>query len=754
MFTAAAAVAVLAALTALPRGTTAPSAGPNSSPSNEQTVAAEPAASPSSPSPSPSPSPPDLTAAGTAPDSATFATARAALRAFPAQRPIVRGVYSTRWSWAGDRWNELMRLVRTTEINAVVIDVKDDAGELAYDSNVELAGVSGADQQGTMSWERAAERIRELRRAGGYPIARIVCFKDSYLPVARPDLAVIHSGTGQPWRDGKDLAWLNPRQRETWDYLVELGREAHRMGFLEVQFDYVRFPTDGDTDAATYPGTPPGEPPVAPRVIREFLRYSRRQLHGSGIRVSADIFGLTTYKAQGQGDGDGTGQLFEDVIDQVDYVSPMVYPSHYYPGNYGLDDPESSPYEVVSNAMREAQVRVAGHRADVRPWLEDFSLTVPHTPERVSAQLRATYEQGIESWLLWNAGNRYSESALEAQMLPRAAPPPTPPPPPSPDPEPPTVEPSPTSPPSPSEVADLDDTDLRRMDVNELGRVLVLEYHDISDSAGRWQTSRATFEAQLQELYDRGYRPITTEEFAAGTFPIPAGTSPVLLTFDDSFASHFAFGPDGKTPAPDSVVGILERFAREHDDWRATAVFYVYWPVPFRDSATVDAKIAYLAEHGFEIGNHSYQHENLAEMDAAGVQESLGRLQAVVEEIVPGYRLRSLALPFGVFPEDRSLAVRGSWQGTGYEHDLILMVGFMPTRSPHHVDFDPLDVQRVQAHVPEFRTWVDWLSAEPGRRFVSDGDPDTVTYPSAFADVAQPRPGFEVRTYRGVAASG
>lgn len=349
---------------------------------------------------------------------AAVAATRRELRRFPAEWTIVRGVYSTLWSFGGERWETLLRLVRDTEVNALVIDVKDDAGMVAWrDFRVPLARKVGADGHTGLSRARAAARIRELRRAGGYPIARVVVFKDPIAAPALPSLAIRSRGGGV-WRDRKGTAWLDANRREAWDYAVDVGREAARLGFLEVQFDYVRFPTDGDTDGAVYGGG--GS--VDHRSIRDFLAYAREQLHAEGVRVSADIFGLTTYKAVGQGQGDGTGQRFEDIIREVDYVSPMVYPSHYYPGNYGLADPEANPYEVVVNAMREAQTRVQGYRARVRPWLEDFSLSVPHHPGRVAAQLRATYENGIESWLLWNAGNRYSVEALGAREVSRSTP--------------------------------------------------------------------------------------------------------------------------------------------------------------------------------------------------------------------------------------------------------------------------------------------------------------------------------------------
>lgn len=309
---------------------------------------------------------------------------------------------------------------------------------------------------------------------------------------------------------------------------------------------------------------------------------------------------------------------------------------------------------------------------------------------------------------------------------------------PSPSPEP-SPEPEPTEP-------ELSDEELAELGVNEVGRVLVMEWHEIGDRDERWANSRETFRAQIQELYDRGYRPVTVEEFAEGRFPIPAGTSPVLLTFDDSYESHLSLDDDGE-PHPDSVVGILESFSAENPDWRATAVFYIYWPVPFREADLVDEKLRWLVDNGYEIGNHTHGHADLSGLPADEVQRELALAQAEVEERIPGYRLRSFSLTFGIWPSDPELAVAGEYDSMTYEHDIILLVGFMPTRSPHHAEFDPTQVQRVQAYVPEFRQWVDWLDAEPGRRFIADGDPAAVTFPSTYEDVAAPMDGFEVRVY-------
>ncbi len=296
----------------------------------------------------------------------------------------------------------------------------------------------------------------------------------------------------------------------------------------------------------------------------------------------------------------------------------------------------------------------------------------------------------------------------------------------------------------------LTEAELAELGVNELGRVLVMEYHKLQDADGRWENSLATFRAQLQELHDRGYRPISVEEFIDGTFPIPAGTSPVLLTFDDSYREHMFFGPDGETPDPDSVVGILQAMEAEDPTWRARAHFAYYWPVPFRDTDrdVIERKLRYLVEHGFDLSNHTYNHDNLRELSDAEVVENLAKSEKELAAVVgDDYRVRSITLTQGIWPQNEALAMTGTWDGFTYDHDIALEVGFMPTRSPHHVDYDPKSVQRVQAYVPEFDKWVAWLDEEPNRRFVSDGDPTTVTYPASFAEVAAVADTFTARTY-------
>lgn len=308
----------------------------------------------------------------------------------------------------------------------------------------------------------------------------------------------------------------------------------------------------------------------------------------------------------------------------------------------------------------------------------------------------------------------------------------------------------------------LTDQQLAELAVNEVGRVLVSEWHTIgADSDGDYRNTLATFREQLQYLYDRDLRPVTTAEYANGSFPIPAGTSPVILTFDDSSPNHFQWAEDGVTPEPDSVVGILEEFAASHDDWRATAMFAYNWP-PFGDSdmADVQAKLQYLVDNGFELSNHTVTHANLSDLDDAGVQQEIGANVSNLLEVIPEAQVTTLTLPFGVHPNNESLMLDGTApDGTSYHNDLVFEVGWMPDNSPHHVDYDPASIMRVPGHGPwaaddlDWWDWVDWLDAEPHRKFISDGDPTTVTYPADFESVAAIAEDVSTRTYAAVPAA-
>ena len=326
------------------------------------------------------------------------------------ERPeTVRGLYVNSWS-AGSRRRlaALIALADSTEINSFVIDIKDASGYVSHPSHVPLARDIGA--TGEIRIPSLSYLLGKLEEAGIYPIARIVIVKDPLLAEARPDLAV-QDTAGGVWVDGKGIVWMNPYQREVWDYHVALAREVASWGFPEVQWDYVRFPDApaSEIGRTSFPGA--GGQPKAD-AIRDFLAYSRDGLADMGVRVTADVFGVTTSATRDV----GIGQVWESFIDVVDVALPMVYPSHYWKGSFGIDTPNAYPYEIVRSALEEglkrsAQVPGAGA---TRPWLQDFTLgKPPYGAAEVRAQIQATYDVGIDEWILWNPGSRYTAEALE-----------------------------------------------------------------------------------------------------------------------------------------------------------------------------------------------------------------------------------------------------------------------------------------------------------------------------------------------------
>jgi hypothetical protein len=317
----------------------------------------------------------------------------------------VKGIYLT--SYAAGKQAPLDRLIAIadqTEINAFVIDIKDDSGRLVYDANVPLAKQLGLISSHISDIDGL---IAKLRQHHITPIARLSAFQDSALAQARPDLAV-QSTKGGLWRDYKGMAYTNPYNHEVWEYEVQVAEDAARHGFREIQFDYVRFPSDGPLKEAEYPGAYTTKKEDA---IAGFLGYARERLEKMGVWVSADVFGLSTTVA---GDS-GIGQQFEKISRNVDVICPMVYPSHYQDGSYGLANPNANPYQLVTDAMKDAKPRLVGTGAMARPWLQDFSmLGVTYGIDEVKAQIKAAEDLGFDEWLLWDPSLNYTVGALRA----------------------------------------------------------------------------------------------------------------------------------------------------------------------------------------------------------------------------------------------------------------------------------------------------------------------------------------------------
>jgi hypothetical protein len=340
----------------------------------------------------------------------------------------VKGIYVPGNLVPTSAFPRLIELVETTELNAVVIDVKSDEGYIYYDSELPLVEQVGSER---LRIKNPRQLLQELESKGIYTIARLVVFKDLELGKAKPEWAVQYPG-GQPWHDRTGQIWMNPYIRQVWDYNIDVACEAASLGFDEVQFDYVRFPSDGSVSAARYPQRDERHESV---VIAQFLSEARERLSLHGAYASADIFGQVPSVAFDM----GIGQQWELLAGTVDYLSPMAYPSHYGPGVYGLPDPDAQPHATVFHTMQDAhakfdsllsegipqklvgrvkevpdELRVSSSDqvAVVRPWLQDFSLRHRYGPAQVRGQIEAVYEAGGEQWLLWNPSGLYTKGAL------------------------------------------------------------------------------------------------------------------------------------------------------------------------------------------------------------------------------------------------------------------------------------------------------------------------------------------------------
>jgi len=329
----------------------------------------------------------------------------------------VKALYVNAWAFGSSKLAQLVRLADSTEINAFVVDVKDDTGCLLYPSQVKVAQEIGATR--CVRTRDVRSRLDTLRAHDIYPIARIVVAKDPLLAEHRPGWSVQHTDGGL-WRDRIGSAWVDAFNDSVWIYAAQLAEEAVRLGFAEVQFDYVRFP-DEPKEAmalAIFQARRPGESQRSG--VQAGVRILVNRLQPLGVPVTFDIFGLTSSAT-----GDlGIGQVWEDFITVADVVLPMVYPSHYYRGSYGLAWPNAEPYRVVRNALREAieRSRPFAKAATIRPFLQAFTLgrrKPRYTPHEIREQIRAAEELGITSWVLWNPRSVYQRDSLRPYRTPR-----------------------------------------------------------------------------------------------------------------------------------------------------------------------------------------------------------------------------------------------------------------------------------------------------------------------------------------------
>jgi len=299
--------------------------------------------------------------------------------------------------------DRLIEIIDTTDANAIVIDIKEEL--VFYDTQVEFFREAGT----VAPVLDLPALLEKLHDHGIYTIARLVVFKDSLVAEEHPDLAVINNQTGDLWRDMNGVAWVNPMVHDLWEVNTDLALEAATLGFDEIQYDYIRFPTDGDLSTTDF-GLPNTQE-SRERAITKFLEMSRKKLLPTGAKVSADVFGYTLLVD----DDLGIGQNFIKMADYVDYLSPMVYPSHFPNGSIAVDGhPNDFPYETIDVSMRAGKRKLGGSALQIRPWLQDFSFfdLMPYGDAEVRAQIEAAEKVGTSGWMLWDPNNQFHPKAF------------------------------------------------------------------------------------------------------------------------------------------------------------------------------------------------------------------------------------------------------------------------------------------------------------------------------------------------------
>lgn len=333
----------------------------------------------------------------------------------PERTPIsVKGIYVTAKEAGSDKLSELVELADKKEINAFVIDIKDDFGRITYSMDSQQVKKIGAD---TSFIPDIHALMKTLKKKNIYPIARIVAFKDPYLAEHRKDLA-IKNKDGKVYRDKDGLCWVNPYKKEVWDYLIEVATAAASVGFKEIQFDYIRFSTDPKLKKADFSALAEGK--TKEDIIMEFTKYACKKLKPLGVSVSADVYGAIINSSI---DAKIVGQNYVEMSKYLDYICPMIYPSHFGEGNYGINYPDLKPYEIIKKVMTASSLKLkkipkGKHCAIVRPWLQDFTATwvkhhMQYGGEELRDQINGVYAAGYKEWLLWNARGNYSASGLK-----------------------------------------------------------------------------------------------------------------------------------------------------------------------------------------------------------------------------------------------------------------------------------------------------------------------------------------------------
>ena len=385
----------------------------------------------------------------------------AAVPSIPAEKKLIlaKGIYLTGWSAGNEagKLDKILDLIDKTELNAVVIDIKDSSGKITFKTNNPLFAEIGSEQAKIRDVKNLIKRLRER---GVYAIGRIAVFEDPELAFKKPHLALKNKLSGKPWKNSNGLVWVDPAAKEVWDYNIALAKEGIAAGFDEINFDYIRFPSDGNLSNISYPFW---DGKIAKHeVIRSFFEYLHGELKSSGVALSADLFGQTLW----QNDGLNIGQRLQDAAPYFDVISPMLYPSHFPEGFYGFQNPAEHPYEIIYQSLIKAQKTLTASSAGVsgpigedrkiqgalttaettvaekepsesnfvsdsdalkkvkiRPWLQDFDMGANYNEKMIRLQKKAVEDaakqvgqDGAFGWTFWNAANNYTNKAFDPEQ--------------------------------------------------------------------------------------------------------------------------------------------------------------------------------------------------------------------------------------------------------------------------------------------------------------------------------------------------
>ena len=633
-------------------------------------------------------------------DTLRNATTRRVWISMQPRRPAhpVRAVHVTFDAWADPTLHRgIVDLIDQGRINAVELDLKDESGTVGWNAHVPLAHTIGA----VKPIVDLPAAVKFLHGKGVRVIGRLVCFRDSILADAAWKAGkrdeVIQTPNGRMYGGyGGYTNFANPVVRR---YQIAVAVAAAKIGVDDILYDYVRRP-DGPLSTMAFPGLK-GTPE---RSIASFLAETRAALKPYKTYLGASVFGVAATRPE------EVAQNIPMMASHLDYVAPMVYPSHWGPGEYGVADPNAQPYDIVQRSLEDFQRDVHGSGARVVPWLQDFSLGVDYGPTQVEDEMRGAHDAGIDEYLLWDPAVTYTAAALPTNALEAVF---------------------------PKQLTAA--ARARSLQPNELGLVPVLMHHQIRPDGSTYDLSAGQFRAELVRLWRDSYYPVRASDLVSGRLDVPKGKTPVVMTFDDATNNQIAFLPDGRVD-PKTAVGIFEDFAAQHPGFPATGTFYVPRNAFDGDGGSAKQTFDWLAGHGFELGNHTKDHFALNTLDATSVQRQLVLGNRLLTDRLPAYRVQTMALPLGALPHPASLAVKGTWDGQSYRFAGVFLSGAEPAPSPFSTKWNPGEIPRILPN-PRWNgardftwgMWLDTLERNPELRYVSDGNPDTISFPRARA---------------------